>query len=192
MQSHSAVARLSFYIVRFAHPCDFQYSIEIHEIGFYFQLRNFSFQEGCGFLQFGILKLRFSLRVAFESGQAAVGSTVRMEHQDGGPGSVQSNRLANLIENKRAVAFMLRRCKRLCSAGDTDRVPLENANSLEKFAERRFNTAIKAPYYSGVSNIVFARRGKIKNSAHIAPQLFAVRTIVVESASRAALLFVPC
>src|SRR5215471_6012782 len=175
MQSYSAVARLGSCIVRFVQPVDFQYSFEIHDAGLYFQVGNFPFQEGCGFLQFGILKLSFFLRVAFESGQTTIGSTVRVEHQDGFPGSVQSNGLANLIENKRAVAFMLRRCKGLCSARDADRVPLVDANSFEKFTEGGFKPAIKTPHYSSVSHIVFARRGKIKNSAHIAPQLLIIR-----------------
>ncbi len=74
--------------------------------------------------------LGFGAGIAVEAArQPTTSATIRMEHQDYMPGSVQAHGLADLFQNELAVSFVFRRCQAFGAASNLDWVRVDHGES---------------------------------------------------------------
>jgi hypothetical protein len=105
------------------------------------------FQKSSRGRQFRVVVSSLDPAVALEATrQPAVGPAIGMQHQDYAIGSVQTDRLVNLIEYEGTVELLFRRGEGLGSTGDLDRVWLGNADPLEQLAAGSVEPVIEATH----------------------------------------------
>src|SRR3954471_7341931 len=68
-----------------------------------------------------------------------------MHHQNDPGGSVEANRLSDLVEEEFAIGFMLGRCQRLRASGDLDRIGILNPDAFQVFRQPLLKAIIEAP-----------------------------------------------
>src|SRR5205809_3575180 len=106
-------------------------TFEVDEIGFHCHAGDSGAQIAGGAVEFVAVMLGFGGGVVLEGLEAAVGSAVRVNHQNHALGTVQTDRFTNLVEDEFAVGLRLRRRQALGAAGDLDRVGIDDSGALE-------------------------------------------------------------
>jgi len=109
---------------------------------------------GGGSLQFPLVMRGFSPGIALEGlGQASVGTTIGVHHQDHAFRRVQTHRFTDLFHNEFTIALALRRSQALGSPGDFYRVGMDHADALEEFLKAEVEAVIETPEDGGVTMI---------------------------------------
>ena len=115
--------------------------------GLYLDARNCAFQKNSRGRQFRVVVSSLDPAVALEATrQPPVGAAIGMQHQDDAIGSVQTDRLMNLIQHEGTVELLFWRGEGLGSSGDLDRVWLRNADPLEQLSAGSVEPVIEATY----------------------------------------------
>src|SRR6266404_1258296 len=124
----------------------------------------------------------FPLSVTAKAGgEASIGATIGVHHQDHPPGAVQAHGFANLLQDKFTLRLEFRRGQALGATRDFDRVGIRDAEALEKFSKSQLEPVVEAPEDSRVAMILFARSVAMKNLFHDDP--FALALIRFSHAS---------
>ena len=93
-------------------------AFEIDEVALYVKSGNCRQQVLGSASQFLLMVPRFGFRVAVERVQTAISAAVGMRQQQHPPGSMQLHGPANLLQDKLAVGFQIRRYKTLHATGN--------------------------------------------------------------------------
>ena len=122
-------------------------ALEVQNEGLYLDAGNCAFQKSSRGGEFRVVVSSLDPAVALEAiRQPAVRPAIGMQHQDDAIGSVQTDRLVDLIEYEGTVELLFRRGEGLGSSGDLDRVRLGNADPLEQLAAGRVEPVIEATH----------------------------------------------
>src|SRR5262249_1882477 len=98
--------------------------------------------------------------------QAAVGSAIRMQHQDHGLGLVQPHGDADLVQNELALALLLRRRQALGASSNADGIVIGQSQVLYELAQRQLEPVVKAPHDGGMGRRGVARRIEMEGFMH--------------------------
>ena len=104
--------------------------------------------------------------IAFKMGQAAIGSTVGVAHDQDAFSLVQANRHANLFKDEVLLEVVARRCQSLGSSGDDDHIGTMDTLLFQELSYGRADAVIEAAEYGGVGHVRGGGRIEMENFAH--------------------------
>jgi hypothetical protein len=105
--------------------------------------------------------------IAAESSEKAVISpAVGVQHQNRAPGAMEAHGLADLIQNKLAVGFMLRRSQGFGAASDLDWVRVDDPDSAQELSKGQLKAIIETPKNDGIALILLTGRVEVKYFFH--------------------------
>jgi len=146
------------------------YTFKVHKVPVDIQLRILPLQKFHGAMQVRPVVLRLADRIIIKCSQAAIGATVRVQHQQNGVGAVQADGFANLVQDKCAVSFVIVSGQAFGPAGHPNRIGIHYANTLSELPEHLIKAVVKAPDNRRITFVSFPRRLKMENFPNGTPR----------------------